>query len=286
MATAPAPLPTIDWPSELVAAAPPRSLPRRTTVDVAGREFGAATFRVIAGPCSIVSFEQTLRVAEALKLAGVTMFRAGAYKPRTEHSAFQGLGVRGLEILAEVKARTGLAIVTELLDVLDLKLILAVADLVQVGARSMHNTALLKALGRTDRPVLLKRGMAATIDETVKAAGYVLAGGNERVILCERGIRTFEPGYRFTLDLGAVALLQERSGLPVIVDPSHAAGRRDHVLGLSKAAAAVGADGVIVEVTEDPDRALSDPAQQLDIRDFSGYFGELTRVACGEGRRL
>jgi 3-deoxy-7-phosphoheptulonate synthase len=189
-------------------------------------------------------------------------------------------------MLREAKAATGLPIVTELLDVRDLDVVLDVADVVQVGARNMQNTGLLKELGRCDRPVLLKRGFAATIYETLKAADYILTGGNERVILCERGIRTFETAYRFTLDLTAVPLLQSQCGLPVFVDPSHAPGRRDLVTALSKAAVAVGADGLIVEVDEDPDSALSDRDQQLYSADFAAYVDEVRRVAQGEGRVL
>ena len=248
--------------------------------------FDPAAFVLIAGPCSVSELASTLRVARAVKDAGAAMLRGGAFKPRTDPASFQGLGETGLAMLAEVKAETGLPVVTELLDVRHLDAVLEVADMVQVGARNMHNTALLKVLGQTNCPVLLKRGLAATIDETVKAAEYVRVGGNERVVLCERGIRTFETAYRFTLDLAAVPILQERSGLPVIVDPSHAAGRRDLVTRLSKAAVAVGADGLIVEVDEDPDSALSDPDQQLRSADFAAYAAEVRRVAEGEGRRV
>jgi 3-deoxy-7-phosphoheptulonate synthase len=243
-------------------------------------------FTLIAGPCSVVDPEQTLRVAAAVQAAGATMFRGGAFKPRSDPRAFQGLGTEGLRQLAEAKAHTGLEIVTEVLDVRDLDDVLAVADVVQVGARNMQNTGLLKALGQAGKPVLLKRGLAATIDETVKAADYIRCEGNERVILCERGIRTFETAYRFTLDLAAVPLLQERSGLPVIVDPSHAPGRRDLVTRLSKAAVAVGADGLIVEVDERPDEALSDPAQQLAVETFPAYAASIGASLALEGRHL
>jgi 3-deoxy-7-phosphoheptulonate synthase len=258
----------------------------RAIVEIAGQPIGPATFALIAGPCSITAQDLTVRVARDVKAAGATMFRGGAFKPRTDRHSFQGLGRRGLPMLAEAKAATGLPIVTELLDVRDLEAVLDVADLVQVGARNMHNTGLLKALGEVDRPVLLKRGLAATIDEAVKAADYIRGGGNERVLLCERGIRTFETAYRFTLDLAAVPILQERSGLPVLVDPSHAAGRRELVPSLSKAAVACGADGLIVEVDENPDAALSDGPQQLRSRDFAAYVAEVRRVAEGEGRRM
>jgi DAHP synthetase family protein len=184
-------------------------------------------------------------------------------------------------MLAEAKAATGLPIVTEVLDTRDVELVCAVADVIQVGARNMHNSALLTELGMTDRPILLKRGLAATIAETIEAAGYIRQGGNERIVLCERGMRTFETAYRFTLDLTAVPILQERSGLPVFVDPSHGPGRRDLVTRLSKAAAAVGADGLIVEVDENPDLALSDGPQQLHAADFAAYLDAVNRVAAG-----
>lgn len=260
--------------------------PRHAAVEVGVHRVDATTFTVIAGPCSVSDSQQTVRVAKVVKAAGAQMFRGGAYKPRTDPRSFQGHRLRGLAMLLEAKAATGLSIVTEVLDVRDLDVVLTVADVVQVGARNMHNTALLTELGRARCPVLLKRGMSATIDETISAAEYIRSEGNERVILCERGIRTFETAYRFTLDLGAVPILQERSGLPVLVDPSHAPGRRDLVLRLSKAAAAAGADGIIVEVDEDPDNALSDGPQQLHSAGFCEYMRELGAIATAEGRHL
>jgi 3-deoxy-7-phosphoheptulonate synthase len=256
------------------------------SVDVAGHSIGAPSFLVAAGPCSITEREQTLRVAKQVRAAGAGMFRGGAFKPRTSPDAFQGLGRAALDILAEVGDATGLPIVTELLDVRDLEAVLAVADMVQVGARNMHNTPLLKELGRAGCPVLLKRGFAATIDETVEAARYITREGNDRIVLCERGIRTFETSTRFILDLAAVPLLKERSGFPVIVDPSHAVGRRDLVPAMSKAAVAAGADGLIVEVDEDPERALSDPAQQLYAADFPEYMEAIRRLVELEDRQL
>ena len=272
--------------SALPVAIARQAAPSRPSVDVAGHSIGPATFTVIAGPCSIVALDPTLRVAGLVKRAGAAMFRGGAFKPRTNPGSFQGLAEEGLRILLEAKRQTGLRIVTEVLDVRDLEAALAVADVIQVGARNMHNTALLKELGRVDCAVLLKRGFAATIDETIGAADYIRHGGNTRIVLCERGIRTFEPAYRFTLDLLAVPILQERSGLPVIVDPSHAPGRRDLVPALSKAAAAIGADGLLVEVDEHPELALSDGPQQLRCEDFGAYMRAVSRVATAEGRRV
>jgi 3-deoxy-7-phosphoheptulonate synthase len=245
---------------------------------------GPDTFTLIAGPCSVVDAAQTVRVAREVHAGGATMLRGGAFKPRSDHRSFQGLGAEALGMLRAAREATGLLVVSEVLDVRDVELFAGSVDLVQVGARNMHNTPLLRELGRADCPVLLKRGLAATIDETVKAAGYILNEGNERVVLCERGIRTFEPATRFTLDLAAVPLLQDLSGLPVIVDPSHAPGRRDLVARLSKAAVAVGADGLIVEVDEHPDQAPCDGAQQLRLDEFADYAAIIRRAARAEHR--
>ncbi len=257
---------------------------RPTVIEVAGQTVGGDEFAVIAGPCTVESREQTLRTAEAVKQAGATMFRGGAYKPRTSPYAFQGLGRAGLRLLQEAKDETGLPIVTELLDLRDLDAVLEVADVLQIGARNMQNYPLLAEAGRSGRPVLLKRGISATIDELLQAAEYVLKEGNGQVILCERGIRTFETAYRFTLDLAAVAVLKQRTHLPVIVDPSHAAGRRDLVLPLSLAAAAVGADGVIVEVHPRPDEALCDGPQSLASADFADYVERVRAAAALAGK--
>src|SRR6202453_2117037 len=235
----------------------------RTVLDIEGRLVGGDHFALIAGPCTVESREQVMETARIVRDAGASLFRGGAYKPRTSPYAFQGLGVEGLRLLAEAKAETGLPIVTELMDVRDLDAVLEVADVIQIGARNMQNYSLLTEVGRSGCPVLLKRGLSATIDELLMAAEYVLKEGNPSVMLCERGIRTFETAYRFTLDLMAVPVLQEVSHLPVIVDPSHAAGRRDLVLPLSLAAAAVGADGIIVEVHPNPDEAICDGPQDL-----------------------
>ncbi|HET6831362.1 MAG TPA: 3-deoxy-7-phosphoheptulonate synthase [Solirubrobacterales bacterium] len=264
--------------------APPRPADEeRTGFDVGGHQVGAG-FTLIAGPCTVESRDQTHAVADAVAAGGASMLRGGAYKPRSSPYSFQGLGREGLEILAEAKLRTGLPIVTELLDVRDVEDVVAVADVVQVGARNMQNYPLLTELGRTDRAVLLKRGLAATLDELLMASEYVLKEGNGRVILCERGIRTHETAYRFTLDLLAVPALQERSSLPVVVDPSHAAGRRDWVEPMSLAAAAAGADGIIVEVHSDPESAICDGPQALAAGSFAAYADRVREVAAIAGR--
>jgi 3-deoxy-7-phosphoheptulonate synthase len=258
----------------------------RTVLDIDGRKVGGEHFALIAGPCTVESREQTLETARVVRDAGATLLRGGAYKPRTSPYAFQGLGQEGLRLLAEAKAETGLPIVTELMDIGDLDAVLEVADVIQIGARNMQNYPLLSELGRAGRPVLLKRGLAATLDELLMAAEYILKEGNPSVMLCERGIRTFETAYRFTLDLMAVPVLKELSHLPVIVDPSHAAGRRDLVLPLSLAAAAVGADGIIVEVHPNPDEAICDGPQALKAEDFAEYAQMVERAAALAGKAL
>lgn len=239
---------------------------QRSTVWV-GREVrvpvGPDTFTLIAGPCAVESAQQTLEAAEMARAAGATMLRGGAYKPRTSPYAFQGLGVRGLEILASVREATGLPVVTEVVDARDVPVVAEHADMLQVGTRNMANFGLLKAAGDSGRPVLLKRGMTATIEEWLMAAEYIAQRGNLDIVLCERGIRTFEPSTRNTLDISAVPVVQATSHLPIIVDPSHAAGRKDLVVPLSRAAIAVGADGVIVDVHPDPEHALCDGPQAL-----------------------
>jgi 3-deoxy-7-phosphoheptulonate synthase len=258
----------------------------RTVLEIDGRKVGGDNFALIAGPCTVESREQTLQTARAVRDAGATLLRGGAYKPRTSPYAFQGLGQEGLRLLAEAKAETGLPIVTELMDVGDLDAVLEVADVIQIGARNMQNYPLLAELGRAGRPVLLKRGLSATLDELLMAAEYILKEGNPNVMLCERGIRTFETAYRFTLDLMAVPVLKELSHLPVIVDPSHAAGRRDLVTPLSLAAAAVGADGIIVEVHPNPDEAICDGPQALRAEDFADYALAVERAAALAGKAL
>jgi len=257
-----------------------------TLVDIGSHAIGGAGFTVIAGPCSVESLDQLLTIARAVRTCGAHALRGGAYKPRSSPYAFQGLGRAGLELLAEVRAATGMPIVTEVLDVRDVERVTAVADVAQVGARNMQNYQLLRELGGSGRPVLLKRGLAATVDETLLAAEYLLNGGNERVIICERGIRTFETSYRFTLDLAAVTVLKERTHLPVIVDPSHAAGASGRVIPLALAAAAVGADGIIVETHHAPASALCDGDQALPTGDLGLLMDRLELAVAAAGGRL
>src|ERR671928_705484 len=258
----------------------------RTVLDIAGRRIGGDHFALIAGPCTVETRDQLLTTAHVVRAAGATMLRGGAYKPRTSPYAFQGLGVEGLHLLAEAKAQTGLPIVTELMDARDLEPVLAVADVIQIGARNMQNYALLAEVGRSNTPVLIKRGLSSTLDELLMAAEYVLKEGNPNVMLCERGIRTFETAYRFTLDLTAVPVLKELTHLPVVVDPSHAPGRRDMVLPLSLAAAAAGADGIIVEVHPNPEEAICDGPQQIYSDSFAAYLEHVERAAAVAGKVL
>ncbi len=259
---------------------------RHSVLEIAGRKVGGENFALIAGPCTVESRDQTMQTARAVSEGGATMLRGGAYKPRTSPYAFQGLGQEGLRLLAEAKAETGLPVVTELMDIADLDAVLEVADVVQIGARNMQNYALLAEIGRSGRPALLKRGLSSTLDELLMAAEYILKEGNTDVMLCERGIRTFETAYRFTLDLMAVPVLKQLTHLPVIVDPSHAAGRRDLVTPLSLAAAAIGADGVIVEVHPNPDAAVCDGPQQLRTADFAAYAHTIEQAAALAGKAL
>jgi 3-deoxy-7-phosphoheptulonate synthase len=258
-----------------------------TVLQIDGRTVGGGTtFCLIAGPCTVESREQTLEVARAVKAGGASMLRGGAFKPRTSPFAFKGLGGAGLEILLEARAETGLPIVTELLDTQLAELVGEVADVIQIGARNMQNYALLEIAGKLGKPVLIKRSFSSTVEELLMAADYVLKEGNEAVILCERGIRTFENATRFTLDLSAVPWLKLHTHLPVIVDPSHAAGDRRLVGPLSRAAAAAGADGLIVEVAQDPETALCDGPQQLAASDFAGYARDVAAHAELTGKRL
>ncbi len=253
-------------------------------LEIGGRRIGGGAFATIAGPCTVESREQTLTTADAMLDAGVQFFRGGAYKPRSSPYSFQGLGQEGLEILREAKLRTGLPIVTELTDVRDVEAVADVADVIQVGARNMQNYPLLAEIGRSGVAALIKRGLAATLDELLMSAEYVLAEGNPNVILCERGIRTYEQSTRFTLDIAAVPVLKERTHLPIVVDPSHAAGRRELVLPLSMAAAAAGADGIIVETHPTPETALCDGPQQLHASGFADYLRQVEAAAALAGR--
>ncbi|MFI0416978.1 3-deoxy-7-phosphoheptulonate synthase [Spongiactinospora sp. 9N601] len=246
--------------------------PDRTTITVGGVPIGPDTVTLIAGPCAVETPQQTLEAAEMAKAAGATLLRGGAYKPRTSPYAFQGLGEAGLRILADVREATGLPVVTEVVDAHDVPLVAEYADMLQVGTRNAQNFALLQAVGAAGRPVLLKRGMNATIEEWLMAAEYIAQRGNLDIVLCERGIRTFETATRNTLDVSAVPVAQRLSHLPVIVDPSHSGGRRDLVLPLSRAAIAAGADGVIVDVHPHPEQALCDGPQALvdgDLRELA-----------------
>jgi 3-deoxy-7-phosphoheptulonate synthase len=257
-----------------------------SVIEIDGRRIGGEHFSLIAGPCTVESRDQLMTTAHAVQDAGASLLRGGAYKPRTSPYAFQGLGQEGLRLLAEAKAETGLPIVTECMDARDLEAVLEVADVLQIGARNMQNYPLLAEIGRSGRPVMIKRGLSATLEELLMAAEYVLKEGNPNVILCERGIRTFETAYRFTLDLMAVPVLKDMTHLPVVVDPSHAAGRRDLVLPLSLAAAAVGADGIIVEVHPDPETAICDGPQQLYADGFADYAAQVERATALAGKAL
>jgi 3-deoxy-7-phosphoheptulonate synthase len=256
----------------------------RTVLEIGGRKVGGSHFALIAGPCTVESRDQVLSAARAVRDGGASLMRGGAYKPRTSPYAFQGLGQEGLRLLAEAKEETGLPIVTELMDTRDMEAVLEVADVVQIGARNMQNYALLAEVGRANVPVLLKRGLSSTLEELLMASEYVLKEGNPAVMLCERGIRTFETAYRFTLDLTAIPVLKELSHLPVIVDPSHAAGRRSLVEPLSLAAAAAGADGIIVEVHPKPDEAICDGPQQLPADEFAGFADRVEQAAAVAGK--
>ncbi len=251
--------------------------PKDTVIQVGDLQIGGGHFQIIAGPCSVESEEQILMVAEAVKLAGGTILRGGAFKPRTSPYAFQGLRGDGIKLLIKAREATGLPIVTEIMDISQLELFSDV-DIIQVGARNMQNFELLKALGKIDRPILLKRGLSNTFQELLMSTEYIMAGGNERVILCERGIRTFETYTRNTLDLSAIPVLKILSHLPVIIDPSHATGMAKLVPPMALAATAAGADGLIIEVHNDPEHALSDGPQSLTPSAFALLVEKINRV--------
>src|SRR3954468_17691974 len=259
--------------------------PDKTTVFVRGVPIGPDTFTLIAGPCAVESAQQTLEAAEMAKAAGATLLRGGAYKPRTSPYAFQGLGEAGLKILADVREATGLPVVTEVVDAHDVDLVSSYADMLQVGTRNMQNFGLLQAVGQCGRPVMLKGGMEATLEEWLMGAEYIAQRGNLDIVLCERGIRTFETSTRNTLDVSAVPVAHDLSHLPVIVDPSHSGGRRDLVVPLSRAAIAVGADGVIVDVHPHPEQALCDGAQALVNGDLRALAAAVRQLPPLLGRR-
>ncbi|HZS94687.1 MAG TPA: 3-deoxy-7-phosphoheptulonate synthase [Chloroflexota bacterium] len=260
--------------------------PRDTVVSVDGTSFGADQLVVIAGPCAVESEEQLWETARSVHAAGTRVLRAGAFKPRTSPYSFQGLGKRALEMLDVVRRSLGMAVITEVLSPEDVDLVANYADILQVGARNMQNFALLQEVGRSGHPVLLKRGMSATIEELMMSAEYILATGNQNVILCERGIRTFETATRFTLDISAVPVLKHSTHLPVIVDPSHATGKWRFVGAAAKAAVAAGADGLMIEVHPRPAEALSDGPQALRCDRFADLMAELAPLAGAVGRSL
>ena len=260
--------------------------PDPTVIEVDGRKIGDEYFGLIAGPCTVEYREQTLETARAVAAAGATWLRGGAFKPRTSPYTFQGLGEDALTILQEAREETGLPVVTELMDPRHVDAVLESADVIQIGARNMQNFMLLAEVGRADKPVLLKRGPSASVEELLMAAEYVAREGNERIVLCERGIKTFERTTRYTLDLGSVAVLKHETHLPVIVDPSHAAGRRDLVLPLARAGAAVGADGIIVESHPNPEQALCDGPQQIPTAEFGEFAREVAQIAELLGKQI
>ena len=283
-----------DWPGvESVARIPvPFKLasrafhPHDTVISVGRCAIGSVQLAIMAGPCSVEGEEQVFRIAEAVSRAGATIMRGGAYKPRTSPYSFQGLGEEGLKLLRRAADAHGLAVVSEVMDSQQVERVSRYADILQVGARNMQNFALLREVGRGDKPVLLKRGLAATIEEWLMSAEHIVSHGNHQVVLCERGIRTFETYTRNTLDLNAIPVVKELSHLPVIVDPSHGTGLRDKVAPMARAAIAAGADGLIVEVHHDPDHALSDGAQSLFPGQFDGLVRQIRTIAEVLGRHL
>jgi 3-deoxy-7-phosphoheptulonate synthase len=260
--------------------------PADTIVQLPQTTIAPGGFTLIAGPCSVENEDITLRTAEFLASKGVRLLRAGAFKPRSSPYSFQGLGLEGLEILARVRQRTGMGIVTELMDTDNADAVEEVADLIQIGTRNMQNFSLLRRVSRASKPVLVKRGMAATLEEWLMAAEYVMAGGNYQVVLCERGVRTFSDHSRNTLDLSVIPPVKQVSHLPIVVDPSHGTGKREYVPPMALAALAAGADGVMIEVHPDPSRALSDGAQSLDFAGMEKLLDSLKRLADTLGKRI
>ncbi len=277
---------------ELIRVTKPYKLASRemhqadTLIPVNGTIIGQGTFTVIAGPCSVENEAMILHTAEFLRQQGVCLMRAGAFKPRTSPYSFQGLGLEGLAILGKARQQTGIGIVTELMDTDNADAVEATADIIQIGARNMQNFSLLRRVAKARKPVLLKRGLAATLEEWLMAAEYVMAGGNYQVVLCERGVRTFADHSRNTLDLSIVPPVKKLSHLPIIVDPSHGTGKRDYVPAMSLAALAAGADGLLIEVHPDPDRAQSDGAQSLDFATFAQLLAGLRGLAEPLGKKI
>jgi 3-deoxy-7-phosphoheptulonate synthase len=260
--------------------------PESTVVDVGGVKIGGNEVVVMAGPCAIESSEKFLEVASMVKAAGAKILRGGAFKPRTSPYSFQGLEEEGLKIMAEAREATGMKIVTEVVDTRDVEMVASYADMIQIGARNMQNFRLLHEVGMSSKPVLLKRGLAATIEEWLMAAEYIMAAGNSNIVLCERGIRTYETSTRNTIDMSAIPVVKELSHLPIIVDPSHAAGNWKYVGALSKGAIATGSDGLIIEVHQDPPNALSDGQQSLRPAKFAQLMKEFSLVAQAVGRTM
>jgi 3-deoxy-7-phosphoheptulonate synthase len=257
-----------------------------TIVDIRGNIIGSKKVQVIAGPCAVENRTMIISIAEKVKDAGASFLRGGAFKPRTSPYSFQGLGEEGLKYLAEAREKTGLPVVTELMDPRDIEVILKYTDVVQIGARNMQNFRLLLEVGTCDKPILLKRGFSATIKEWLMAAEYIMSRGNQKIILCERGVRTFETATRNTLDLSAVPVLKQLTHLPVVVDPSHGVGKWDLVAPMSKAAVAVGADGLLIEVHVNPEEALSDGEQSMKPDSFKKLMDELKPIAAAVGREI
>ena len=260
--------------------------PEGTIVDINGVKVGGESIVVMAGPCAVESEEQLTETARLVAAGGASLLRGGAFKPRTSPYSFQGLGVQGLEMLARAREATGLSVVSEVMDTRQVETVARYADMLQIGSRNMQNFPLLKEAGSTSMPILLKRGMMATIDEYLHAAEYVLSHGNPNIILCERGIRTFETSTRYTLDLNAIPILKQRTHLPVIVDPSHGTGLRSLVPTMAKASIAAGADGLLIEVHYHPEEALCDGSQSLFPREFANLMKDLEKVAEAVGRRI
>jgi len=262
------------------------STPRIIEIPFAHTSIGGDRFVVMAGPCAVENEHDSLEIAHFARQAGASLLRGGAYKPRTSPYSFQGIGDEGLSILSRVRSETGLGIVTEAMEPGTVSRVAEIADIVQIGSRNMHNYPLLKEAGKCGKPVLLKRGMSATLEEWLGAAEYILAGGNPDVILCERGIRTFSRHSRHTLDIGVIPVLRERSSLPVIIDPSHATGAASRVPSMAKAAIAAGADGLLIEIHPDPNRALSDGFQALTFGAFNQLMTELKKIAEATGKTI